>query len=854
MKKIILHKIALTGLFLMAFLTGLNAQTPGEKSFIIMGDTHFDWWEDHDSTWLAAQGDDYRQVTQEYVPNTRNNHDDFISEILAMSQKPELNVQGVIQLGDLMEGLAGRADLALNMARHATGGLRAPEFSVPWLITRGNHDQTGPGQAEAYMQVVPPFITNEIGKSVTSKFYTYTTGDVKIISIDCYDTGNLIPFLEQELTNTTAKFKIVATHMPIVPVSGRLWNIFEKDSLKRDELMNLIAKNNAIVLAGHLHKYSVLRRQTPYGPFIQIAVNSVISNRNKNTPSAYTTTYGSNLVDMEPGFDPSGAYSRKRYLDFEAGFVSDFRMADMPGYAVLLLNSTTGMIKLQAYCGLGQKMSEEVLLTSYDLNVNKTGSGTVTKTPEAPNYLAGSTVTLKAEGDLGWKFEGWTGGLSGNQNPVSILMDGNKTVTALFTEIQGQFELRTEALGNGTLEVTPAGPYYAAGTTVTVKAHPKTGYKLESWTEGATGKDTVITLTMNSHIKLTALFSKINTYKLKTGKAEHGTITVTPQGSEFYEFTNVKVSAVPETGWELLEWTGALNGKSLNETLYMNGNKEVKAIFKKTDGSVQTIKPAEDGYVRGGMMYADKLFGADTCLRVLEGTSDTYRCRSFIKFPMKDIKGNILSATLKLKVRPKSLTSGTQARADLYEASGDAWHESDLRWKASPIIGLTSLDSCTVIDSETVTGSWDVTALAIQEQKNDSTLSIALKDKSGSNVSVDFYSRETINSPELLIVTDNTSAVSESGGERPRNFALRQNYPNPFNPSSKITFSVPVAGHVKLKVFNILGNEVAVLVNGYKAAGSYTVEFNGAGLPSGVYFYRMEAGRFTDTRKLILAK
>ncbi|MGE5432195.1 MAG: InlB B-repeat-containing protein [Syntrophomonadaceae bacterium] len=855
MKKNILSKFIMLCLFLIAAANFLHAQgTPNEKSFILVGDTHFDWWEDHDSTWLAAQGDDYRQVTQEYVPNTKNNHDALIDELLTMSKKTELNVQGVLQMGDLMEGLAGRADLALNMARHSVDGLRASEFSVPWLITRGNHDQTGPGQADAYMQVVPPFISNEIGKSVTTKFYTYTVGDVKFISVDCYDTAALMTFLETELTNTTAKFKIIATHMPIVPVSGRLWNVFENDSLKRDQLMNLIAKNNAVVLAGHLHKYSVLRRMTPYGPFIQIAVNSVIRDKSKNTPSAYTTTYGPNLVDLESSFDPSSAYSRRKYLTNESAFVTNFRMADMPGYAVLTLNSTTGMMTLKAYCGLGQKMSEEVLLTSYDLNITKAGNGTVTKTPDAADYLAGTSVSLKAQGDLGWKFQSWSGDLTGSDNPAAIQMDGNKNVTAAFTEVAGQYELRTEVTGNGSLEVSPAGPYYTPGTSVTIKAHPQSGCKLEGWTEGATGKDTVLTVIMNSHLKLKALFSKINTYKLKTGKVDHGTITTTPQGSSFYEFTNVKVTAVPDQGWELLEWTGAVSGKSLSETLYMDGDKEVKALFKKTDGAVMSIKPAQDGYVRGGLMYADKFFGADTTLRVLEGSTDSYRCRSFLKFPLKDVKGTILSAVLKMKVRQESLKGSAPARVDIYPASSDLWDETTLKWKASPSLVMTILDSCTVIDSEITQSSWNVTDQAKTEVKSDTMLTLILRDKSSSNITVDFYSRETAYSPELLVVTDNATSVSEPQNERPRSFTLRQNYPNPFNPSSKISFSVPEAGHVKLKVFNILGNEVASLVNEYKAAGSYTVEFNGSSLPSGVYFYRIESGRYTGTKKLILAK
>ncbi|MDR3628415.1 MAG: ice-binding family protein [Ignavibacteriaceae bacterium] len=92
----------------------------------------------------------------------------------------------------------------------------------------------------------------------------------------------------------------------------------------------------------------------------------------------------------------------------------------------------------------------------------------------------------------------------------------------------------------------------------------------------------------------------------------------------------------------------------------------------------------------------------------------------------------------------------------------------------------------------------------------------------------------------------------------PKEFSLLQNYPNPFNPSTNIQYSLQKTGQVSLKVYNILGKEVATLVNGRQEAGSYTVPFNNSngtlGLSSGVYFYRLQAGSFVSTKKLILMK
>jgi hypothetical protein len=92
----------------------------------------------------------------------------------------------------------------------------------------------------------------------------------------------------------------------------------------------------------------------------------------------------------------------------------------------------------------------------------------------------------------------------------------------------------------------------------------------------------------------------------------------------------------------------------------------------------------------------------------------------------------------------------------------------------------------------------------------------------------------------------------------PKSFKLEQNYPNPFNPSTRIQYSLEKAVQVSLKVYNVLGLEVATLVNGRQDAGSYTVPFGintgTLGLSSGVYFYRLEAGSFVSTKKLILMK
>jgi hypothetical protein len=98
--------------------------------------------------------------------------------------------------------------------------------------------------------------------------------------------------------------------------------------------------------------------------------------------------------------------------------------------------------------------------------------------------------------------------------------------------------------------------------------------------------------------------------------------------------------------------------------------------------------------------------------------------------------------------------------------------------------------------------------------------------------------------------------VNQISSEIPDKFSLKQNYPNPFNPNTVIRYQLSVAGFTTLKVFDLLGKEVATLVNEKQNAGSYAVDFNSSefNLPSGIYFYTLNAGEFKETRKMVLVK
>ncbi len=116
-----------------------------------------------------------------------------------------------------------------------------------------------------------------------------------------------------------------------------------------------------------------------------------------------------------------------------------------------------------------------------------------------------------------------------------------------------------------------------------------------------------------------------------------------------------------------------------------------------------------------------------------------------------------------------------------------------------------------------------------------------------------WFSSRALNG-EVRYVVSITTGIVNTGTGIPENYKLAQNYPNPFNPGTTIEFGIPKKSNVSLKIFNIRGQEVAALADGEFSAGSYSVNWNAENLASGIYFYRLNAGSFSQTKKLTLIK
>jgi hypothetical protein len=111
-----------------------------------------------------------------------------------------------------------------------------------------------------------------------------------------------------------------------------------------------------------------------------------------------------------------------------------------------------------------------------------------------------------------------------------------------------------------------------------------------------------------------------------------------------------------------------------------------------------------------------------------------------------------------------------------------------------------------------------------------------------------------VNGELITLAMATSEGVPVAAKELPTEFTLEQNYPNPFNPVTEIHYSIPTATDVKLEIYNVMGQKVATLVNSHLEAGYHTAVWDGSYVASGVYFYRLKADSFVQSRKMMLLK
>jgi hypothetical protein len=367
---------------LLAGTAGLSLLPPPVRAaskeafaFPLLGDLHYDTLSCHDLELLGREKpDDLRQVREysslatDTVPRLFASVRETIADL---NGSPDTAVPFTVQVGDLVEGLCGSAEQARQLDADALTFVRESRLGAPFLFTKGNHDITGPGAADAFKSVFHPFLSEQAalfggdGKLAAAR-YRIEYGDALFCFFDAYDKESLA-WLEAMLAQRTARHCFLIIHPPVVPYGARAtWHVFssERDKAQRERLLELLGKHNAFVLSGHIHKYNLLVRATPGGGrFLQLAVSSVISEPKPQPQHLLSGVkdYTGNQVAVEPNFSPATEPQRRAIYQAEAPFVKQFQYANLPGYAVVRVNGPK--VTAGIYAGVERKVWRTLALS-----------------------------------------------------------------------------------------------------------------------------------------------------------------------------------------------------------------------------------------------------------------------------------------------------------------------------------------------------------------------------------------------------------------------------------------------------------------------------------------------------------
>ena len=505
--------------------------------------------------------------------------------------------------------------------------------------------------------------------------------------------------------------------------------------------------------------------------------------------------------------------------------------------------------------------------TLYTLATNVVGSGNVT--PTGGSYSPGAMATLTATPAAGYQFAGWSGDLSGTKNPATISMDANKTAVATFTQLPPQYTLSINTVGSGSIVLNPSNGVYDSGTPVTLTATPGAGYQFTGWSGDLSGTTNPASITMDANKNVTANFTIID---LSWQVAHQQTVTGSSSGS-----TTVKTSAslaavngelyLAAIAMDSKVAVSAVSGLDLNWTpvkVQCSGkNKTAIEVWmaQGTPGSSDMVtatfvsKPSNaviavsryanvDATAPIGNMVSSNTMGVNgACAGGTDGKTYSLNLNT-------SLNGAMVYGAAAMRDRSHTPGAGYAERADIKKSKAAAAVEDKMMATA----GATTLDGA-------FSGSvdWAVIGLEIRPQ--------------GSGAPSQHRSAANAGSPPPAMSKSPAATAKEN--LPPAEFALEANYPNPFwspaasrfagNPGTVINFSLPQTANVRLKIYDVTGQLVRVLVAGEMAAGRHAEHWDGRdnfnrAVAAGAYLYQISIETedrrvlFMQTRRMTLLK
>ena len=478
---------------------------------------------------------------------------------------------------------------------------------------------------------------------------------------------------------------------------------------------------------------------------------------------------------------------------------------------------------------------------SYNLTVSTSGSGTVDLNPAGGVYDSGSEVTLAATAALGWQFSGWSGDVTGTANPVTVLMDGNKSVTATFTEEIAQYTLTVSTTGEGQVELTPPSSVYDTGTEVTMTATAASGWQFSGWSGDVTGTTNPVVVTMDTDKSVTATFTQSNLESITyLGSATAGALresTIFAQipvmsaadvlylcsvstdppvpvdrlESSGLAWTRVStlISGRATTGLEI--WHALGNGNlSHDVTVHLGNSSKNSAVVISAYGGTDLIAPI-----------------ANVKTVTTENNFDTINRAS---------DSDVYSFSFN--------TSLTESILFVSIARLSAVHE--------PGPGFTER-----VDFGWGTGG-DQAGVAINEKKNSIPEIVQVQGSFDKKYDWAVIALELKGNNSLAKRLPDWQETMIAKGQ-PKATELLPNYPNPFNPETTLSYSLADNARVTMEIFDIQGKLVRVLVQQNQTAGHHNVIWDGrdefgSQVASGVYLCVLQTGNVREILKISLLK
>jgi uncharacterized repeat protein (TIGR02543 family) len=549
--------------------------------------------------------------------------------------------------------------------------------------------------------------------------------------------------------------------------------------------------------------------------FVNVTANHTIRVTFKINQYTITATAGAN-----GSIAPSGA------IAVDHGSNQSFTITPDAGYHVadvLVDGLSVGAVTNYSFTNVtaNHTIAASFAINQYSLTVNAT-NGSVAKNPDQSLYDHGTNVELTATANTGYHFTGWSGDLSGTTNPETILMDGNKSVTANFAI--NQYTITASAGSGG--NISPSGAVVVDfGTDQSFTITPNTGFHVadvlvDGSSVGAVAAYQFTNVTANHTISasfaidtLTITASAIGSGQISpagTIQVTYGTdqsFTMTPNSGSHVD--SVVVDGVNLGALTNYQFTGITASHTI--TAYFSVNRYTLTV-NASNGTV-TKNPDQPDYAHGTAVELTAVPNAGYHFTGWSG--DLVGTNNPDTLTMDGDK----SVTASFAINVYTITASAGANGTI-SPSGTV----SINYGASQRFTFTP-NANYAVDSLWVNGAYvadSTSGYTFENVTADGTIHVTFKFVTGVG-------------PDDFVPTE---------------YALYQNYPNPFNPSTQIRVDLPEAARVTLVVYNILGREIARLFDDASmGAGVHPVTFRAENLPSGVYFYRLSAVSSSDASK-----